>query len=160
MLEAEIQSQILALYFNEKKSIRRISLLIGVDRKTIRRVIDRKQVQLEKVKINRISLLDPYKEKIKEFLLKDPTMAAATMLHRLRDFGYMGGQTILRDYVRELKTKSSPKLREAFLRLEFAPGECAQVDWGEFGDAFHDGIKIHCFVMVLCYSRMTYIEFT
>lgn len=160
MLEAEIQSQILALYFNEKKSIRRISLLIGVDRKTIRRVIDRKQVQLEKVKINRISLLDPYKEKIKEFLLKDPTMAAATMLHRLRDFGYMGGQTILRDYVRELKTKSSPKLREAFLRLEFAPGECAQVDWGEFGDAFHDGVKIHCFVMVLCYSRMTYIEFT
>lgn len=62
--------------------------------------------------------------------------------------------------VRELKTKSSPKLREAFLRLEFALGECAQVDWGEFGDVFHDGIKIHCFVMVLCYSRMTYIEFT
>lgn len=160
MLEAEVQSQILSLYFNEKKSIRRISLLLSIDRKTVRRVIDRKTVQLEKAKVNRTSLIDPYREEIKEFLIKDPRMAASTMLHRLRDHGYMGGLTILKDHVRELKTKASPRLKEAFLRLEFAPGECAQVDWGEFGDVFGTGVKIHCFVMVLCYSRMTYIEFT
>jgi transposase len=64
-------------------------------------------------------------------LIKDPTMAASTMLHRLREVGFMGGVTILRDHVRVQKLKS-PKVREAFLRLEFAPGECAQVDWGEF----------------------------
>jgi hypothetical protein len=46
------------------------------------------------------------------------------------------------------------------LRLDFAPGEAAQVDWGEFGDVFGDGIKVHCFAMVLCYSRYLYIEFT
>jgi len=50
--------------------------------------------------------------------------------------------------------------KEAFLRLEFAPGETAQVDWGEFGDPFHDGVKIHCFAIVLYYSRYMYIEFT
>lgn len=160
MLEAELQSQILALYFNERKSIRRIANLVGVDRKTVRRVIDRRKVQLERQRSERTSVLNPYKNKIKEILLQEPTMSASTILHRIRDHGYMGGLTILRKYVRELKTKASPKLREAFLRLEFAPGECAQVDWGEFGDVFGDGIKIHCFVMVLCYSRMTYIEFT
>jgi transposase len=160
MLEAELQVQILSLYFNEKKSIRRISYIIGVDRKTVRRVIDRKKVQLARQQVDRVSMLDPYKEKIKELLLSDPTMAASTMLHRVREFGYMGGLTILRQHVRELKAKSSPKLKEAFLRLEFAPGECAQVDWGEFGDVFGSGVKIHCFVMVLCYSRLTYIEFT
>jgi transposase len=160
MLEADIQSQILNLYFNEKKSIRRIANLLSIDRKTVRRVVDRKNIQLERLKINRTSLLDEYKSNVSNFLIKDPTMAASTMLHRLRDLGYIGGITILRDHVRELKRKASPKLKEAFLRLEFAPGECAQVDWGEFGDPFRDGIKVHCFVMVLCYSRLTYIEFT
>lgn len=160
MLEAKIQSQILNLYFNEHKSIRRIAFLLSIDRKTVRRVIDRKNIQTEKYKSERSSLLDPYKDKVKELLIKDPTMAASTMLHRLRELGYMGGIKILRDHVRILKTKASPRLKEAFLRLEFAPGECAQVDWGEFGDPFKDGVKIHCFVMVLCYSRLTYIEFT
>lgn len=159
MLEAEIQARIFSLYWNEKKSIRRIAELVGVDRKTVKRVIERKQVILERQRASRSSLLDPYKEQIKEMLVKDPSMASTTIMHRLREFGYMGGLSILKEMVRETKSKSH-KVREAFLRLEFAPGECAQVDWCEFGDPFGDGIKIHCFVMVMCYSRMMYIEFT
>jgi transposase len=151
---------ILNLYFNEKKSVRYISNVVGVDRKTVKRVIDRKNIQLDRLRQSRTSLLDNHRDKIKEFLIKDPMMAASTMLHRLRDDGYIGGISILREHVHDLKQRASPKLKEAFLRLEFAPGECAQVDWGEFGDPFRDGIKVHCFVMVLCYSRMTYIEFT
>jgi transposase len=156
MLDAEIQARILSLYFSDKKSVRAISILVGVDRKTVRRVIDRKQVALIKRLPQRISQLDDHHEKIKEMLHKDPSMAASTILHRLREYGFNGGVGILRNYVRKLKQKS-PKVREAFLRLEFAPGECAQVDWGEFGDVFGDGVKMHCFVMVLCYSRMAYI---
>ena len=159
MLEADLQAKILSLYWNERVSIRKIAEIIGVDRKTIRRVIERKQVILEKRKTERPRLLDPYRDQIKAMLTKDPRMAAATILHRLRDEGFMGGMTVVKDYVREIKMRS-PKVREAFLRLEFAPGECAQVDWGEFGNVFHDGIKIHCFVMVMSYSRMMYIEFT
>lgn len=160
MLEAEIQSKVLALFFSEKKSIRQIASIVEVDRKTVRRIVDRKNIQLERQKVSRTSLLEPYRDEIKKLLLKDPTIAASTILHRLRETGYMGGLTILKDYVRELKRKKSPRLKEAFLRLEFAPGECAQVDWGEFGDVFGTGVKIHCFVMVLSYSRMAYIEFT
>lgn len=159
MLEAEIQARIFSLYWNEKKSVRKIAELVGVDRKTVRRVIDRKKVMLDRKISSRATLLDPFKEKIKEMLVKDPTMAATTIMHRLREVGYMGGLSILKDAVRQTKTKSH-RVREAFLRLEFAPGECAQVDWGEFGDVFGDGIKYHCFVMVMCFSRMTYLEFT
>ena len=159
MLEAEIQAKIFSLYWNEKKSVRRIAEIIGVDRKTVKRVIDRKKVILERQASSRVSMLDPFKEQIKEMLTKDPTMASTTIMHRLRDNGYMGGQSTVRVFVREIKSKSL-KVREAFLRLEFAPAECAQVDWGEFGDAFGDGIKIHCFVMVMCFSRMMYLEFT
>ena len=75
MLEAEVQARIISLYWNEKKSVRRIAEIVGVDRKTVRRVIDRKKVILERQSATRVSLLDPYREQIKEMLLKDPTMA-------------------------------------------------------------------------------------
>jgi len=55
-----------------------------------------------------------------------------------------------------------PKRQPAFLKLAFAPGECAQVDWGSFGSV-PVGQTSRClsfFVMVLCYSRMMYVEFT
>jgi hypothetical protein len=66
---------------------------------------------------------------------------------------------VVRNFV--AKTRAQPsRSREAFLSLEFVPGECAQVDWGEFGDVFGDGVKVHCFLMVMCHSRMLYIEFT
>jgi len=46
--------------------------------------------------------------------------------------------------------------------LEFAPGECAQVDWGSFGSITVGSTRrrLSFFVMVLCYSRLMYVEFT
>ena len=67
--------------------------------------------------------------------------------------------SILYDHLRCTRAERI-RPREGFLRLEFEPGECAQVDWGEFGDMFGNGIKIHVFAMVLCHSRLLYIEFT
>jgi len=48
------------------------------------------------------------------------------------------------------------------LTLAFAPGECAQVDWGSFGSVAVGNTcrRLSFFVMVLCYSRMLYLEFT
>src|ERR1700677_3935871 len=106
MLEAEIQAKVLSLYLNDKKSIRDIARIMGVDRKTVKRIIKRKQVILDRQRAARTSLLEPYREHIREMLIKDPTMAASTMLHRLREIGYMGGITILRDYVAAQKSKS------------------------------------------------------
>jgi Mu transposase, C-terminal domain/Integrase core domain len=55
-----------------------------------------------------------------------------------------------------------PKRQGAFLKLAFAPGECAQVDWGAFGavPVGQTSRRLSFFVMVLCYSRMLYVEFT
>ncbi|MBU1784660.1 MAG: IS21 family transposase, partial [Candidatus Omnitrophica bacterium] len=52
---------------------------------------------------------------------------------------------------------SEPK---AYLSLDFVAGQAAQVDWGDFGDPFGLGRKLWCFVMVLCWSRLLYVEFT
>ena len=67
MLEAEIQSKVLALYFNEKKYIRQIARIVEVDRKTIRRIVDRKKVHLERQRSECTSLLEPYRDEIKNY---------------------------------------------------------------------------------------------
>src|SRR5206468_2326727 len=50
----------------------------------------------------------------------------------------------------------------AELALEFAPGECAQADWGSFGSLCVGSTqrRLSFFVMVLCHSRLLYLEFT
>ena len=55
-----------------------------------------------------------------------------------------------------------PVRKPAYLMLEFAAGECAQVDWGSYGSITVGGTRrrLSFFVMVLCYSRMIYVEFT
>ena len=72
--------------------------------------------------------------------------------------GYTGGITIVKDYVHQVRPPRTP----AFLTLSFAPGECAQVDWGQFGsiNVGNTRRRLSFFVMVLCYSRMLYVEFT
>jgi len=159
MLSPEQQSQILAWFYSEKRSIRWIAAELGVTRDSVRRVIKRRQVHLSIQQGKRTSILDPFKEYIGELLKKDPRIASPAVLIHLRDVGYMGGVTVVQEYLKTVRERPH-RAREAFLRLEFAPGEAAQVDWGEFGDVFGDGVKIHCFAMVLCYSRYLYIEFT
>jgi transposase len=158
MLDPALQAEILRLFFSEKLSLRKIAKQLNVDRKTVRKIIDRRYVATgPQERERRPSLLVPYHPRIKKLLEDAPGRSCVNILQRLREEEYLGGITILRDYVRALRP---PPPKEAFFKLDFAPGEAAQVDWGEFGDVFLDGTKVHVFVMVLCFSRMLYVEFT
>ena len=160
MLPANIQAEILALHFGEKLGTRAIARRLGVNRKAVRRVVERRQVSLEPAKSGpRPSILDPFKPFITEMLAKDPELTATRILQSLRHEGYLGGYSAVKVWVSQQRAKPV-RAREAFLRLEFPAGETAQVDWGEFGAPFGDGVKVHCFLMVLCHSRLLYIEFT
>lgn len=159
MLSIEIQAEILAKFYNDKRSIRSIARDLGINRDSVRRITERKSVQASMITHTRSTILDPFKHEIDEILLHDPVCTSSAILNRLRSLGFTGGITCVRDYVRR-KKRERVRPKQAFLRLDFAPGETAQVDWGEFGDVFGDGIKIHCFAMVLAHSRMIYIEFT
>jgi transposase len=159
ILSTEVQVQILALHYADKRSIKSIAREFGVDAKTVRRVVRRRAVQFERKQGPRRSILDPFKAELVEFLKKDPQITNTSLLNYLRSRGYAGGISILNDYMK-VERGRFVRPREAFLRLEFNPGEVAQVDWGEFGDVFGDGVKMHCFAMVLAYSRMIYVEFT
>ena len=107
--------------------------------------------------IPRVSKLDAYKGQIVRWLDTHP-YSAQQIFQRLREAGYDGGITVVKDYVLRIR----PHHPKAFLTLDFAAGECAQVDWGEFGSIAVGATRrrLSFFLMVLCYSRRLYLEFT
>ncbi len=105
----------------------------------------------------RSSQLDCFKGQILGWLREHP-FSAVQILERLRKEGFSGGITIVKDYVQQVR----PRHQEAFLTLQFQPGECAQVDWGSWEMIEVDNARrrLHFFAMVLGYSRMLYVEFS
>jgi transposase len=105
----------------------------------------------------RKSKLDDFKGQIVRQLQSHP-YTSAQIFQQLRQGGYTGGISIVKQYVSEVR----PPRKPAFLSLTFAPGECAQVDWGQFGSIAIGNTRrrLSFFVMVLCHSRMLYVQFT
>jgi transposase len=104
-----------------------------------------------------ISKLDPYKDDIIRMLERHP-YSAQQLFQTITDQGFTGGYTIVKDYVRKIR----PKRQKPFLKLFFAPGECAQVDWGSYKsiNVGKTRRRLSFFIMVLCHCRMMYVEFT
>ena len=105
----------------------------------------------------RSSRLDPFKDQVVRLIEAHP-YSTQQIFQRLRESGYGGGLTIVKDYVAKVR----PARREAFLKLAFAPGECAQVDWGEYGSVNIGSTRrrLSFFVLVLAHSRRLYVQFT
>jgi len=105
----------------------------------------------------RTSKLDAFKGHIVRWLDAHP-YSAQQIFQRLGEAGYGGGISIVKDYVHRIR----PRHQEAFLTLDFAAGEAAQVDWGEWGTIGVGSTRrrLSFFLMVLCYSRRMYLEFT
>lgn len=105
------------------------------------------------------SKLDPYKEQI-DIWLEEAPYSATRILEKIKEQGFPGEYSIVKQYVRGKKEQLDEK---ATVRFETTPGLQGQVDWAFFEDhcVLENGKlkKLYCFLMVLGYSRMRYIEF-
>jgi transposase len=130
--------------------------VLGIDPRTVAKWLARARYERPRP-VPRSSLLDPFKGRITRLLDTHP-YSAQQIFQRLREEGYGGGITILRDYVRLIRPPKLP----VYLKLHFAPSECAQVDWGAFGMVRIGNTRrrLSFFVIVLAYSRLMYVEFT
>ena len=129
---------------------------LDLDIRTVTKWADAEQFRA-RAAVPRTSKLDAFKGRIVRWLDTHP-YSTQQILQRLREAGYAGGITIVKNYVHRIR----PRPRPAFLTLDFEPGECAQVDWGEFGTIAVGNTRrrLSFFLMVLCYSRRMYLEFT
>jgi len=140
---------------DEGLSVRAISRRLGVHRRTVRNTL-RAVRPLSSEPARRGSIIDPYRGWVLAKLEQYPELTAKRILQMLRDRGYSGGYTTVKDCVAGLR----PRLKPAYFTLKFLPGDCAQVDWGVWRGVDVQGgrRRISFFVMVLCYSRMMYVE--
>jgi transposase len=151
-------SDVLRLSLVEGLSIRAIARRLQLSRKTVRRLLGRAAERKPLSSEPRTSSLDAYDVELRRWLDDTPELTAPTILERLRPLGYTGGITVVRDRVRVLRPRPA---KEAFLTLRFQPGAALQVDWADFGFALPGcPRRVSGFVMVACYSRYLYLEFT
>ena len=156
MIDYATFERIQHLHRVEQLTVAQIAHAIALDVRTVRRWLDEPRFR-PRLPCTRPSKLDPYKAYIRRLLEHHP-YSAAQILNRLREAGYGGGATIVKDYLQRVRPVRAP----AFLTLHFAPGECAQVDWGHYGSVNIGNTRrrLSFFVMVLCYSRLMYVEFS
>ena len=140
---------------DEGLSIRAIARRLGVHRHTVREAL-RAARPPSPSRPRRGSLIDPHRGWLLAKLEQYPELTAARLFQMLRERDYPGGYSLVKECVAELR----PRLKPAYLTLAFAPGDCAQVDWGVWTGVDVPGgrRRVSFFVMVLCHSRMMHVE--
>jgi len=142
----------------EGLSIRAIARHLGIARNTVRKYLRAPGVPQPAPRPRRPSKLDPYKEYILQ-RLEEGVDNCAVLVREIRAQGYTGSATLVRAFVQPRRRRRVPS---ATRRFETAPGEQAQVDWGQVTYTTPTGQVAHLwvFVMVLSWSRALYVEFT
>ena len=156
MIDYETFARIKHLHEQKGLTPAQITRELGLDDRTVRRWLAAKQFVPRKAVI-RPSKLDPFKTTVIKMIESYP-YTAQQIYQRRQEEGFTGGYTAVKKFVRKVR----PKREKAYLTLAFAPGECAQVDWGSYGTVRVGDTtrRLSFFVMVLCYSRQLYVEFT
>ena len=159
MIDYQVFCQIRQAYDQDHLSIAQISQLLQLHRQTVSAWVRRARYEQRQPSVAppRGSKLDAHRATVVRWLQTHP-YSARQIYQRLREQGYTGGYTIVKVLVRRVRPRRSP----AFLTLQFAPGECAQIDWGSWGSirVGNTRRRLSFFVLVLCHSRLLYVQFT
>ena len=92
---------------------------------------------------------------LRERVTAYPDLTGSRLNREIRNLGYAGGYTMVKDFLREVR----PSVPAGFeVRFETPPGRQAQVDFAHFRTVFADepGVKrvVWLFSLVLGHSRM------
>lgn len=147
---------------NERKkglSYTEIARKHHIDPRTAKKYAESDSKPVYTLKAPKPSKLDPYKHLI-DMWLEEAPYSAVRIHEKLMEQGCDCKYTIVRQYVATRKADLNEK---ATVRFETMPGLQGQVDWGFFENykVLENGEykKLYCFLMILGYSRMRYIEF-
>lgn len=166
MKDNQTENSVVTLY-GMGWSIRRISRELCISRERVRRIVasnSEKRATTQdsqiKQKTKRTSKLDPYKTYIGDLLERYPSITGQRVYEHLRDKGYDGGITIVRDYLQGIRVVAS---KTPVIMVETLPGQRAAHDWSDYNIQFTSKdpgelTKVTFFSYILGYSRRQYIS--
>jgi len=165
MKNEQLENTVITLHIQKGWSIRRISRELCISRKRIRRLLVSNSVLRDttgndavKPKKKRKSKLDPYKEFINELLDKYSNITGQRIYEHLKQKGFEGEITIVRDYLKSIRQVGS---KTPVRMIETDPGQRAAHDWSDYNIPFTLSGKtgqVTFFSYILGYSRRQYIE--
>jgi transposase len=158
MLDVEDHFMIKDL-FRKGVSISEIARRTGHDRKTVRKLATAPlRPTRQRARAIRPHKLDPYLPHLAQ-RLADGVTNARKLFAEIRDLGYPGKYTRVKDWV---QTHRAPRTAPATVRFETPPGEQAQVDFAAFGTITHHGRehRLYALLMTLGFSRMLFVTFS
>ena len=114
----------------ENLSTQAISQLTGYDRKTVRKyLLTPESAPGYGPRVAMQSKMDVHKPYLED-RLKAGVWNAQVLVREIRQRGYQGGCTILKDW---MQPQRAAGMATAVRRFETPPGKQAQVDWGHLG---------------------------
>ena len=165
MKNEQLGNTVITLHIQKGWPIRRISRELCISRKRIRRLLASNSVLRDttgndavKPKKKRTSKLDPYKEFIAGLLDKYSNITGQRIYEHLKQKGFEGEITIVRDYLKSIRQVGS---KTPVRMVETDPGQRAAHDWSDYNIPFTLSGKteqVTFFSYILGYSRRQYIE--
>ncbi len=136
---------------------RKIARELGLDRKTVHRILTQDRPQPYARRAPRPSIVAAYLPSLQR-RVEAVDYNAKRLFHELRAQGYPGGYEMVKLAVRPLRVDRDRRAA-ATVRFETPPGLQAQVDWGT-ATVWLGGQpqRVHLFALVLGYSRCHYAE--
>src|ERR1700722_1225105 len=142
-------------------SVSAIARQIGIDRKTLRASITKGlEPPAYKKRLSKEGMVAPFEPYLRDRLTAFPRLTARRLFREIKERGFAGGYSVVRDRVRDLRPAGGAGYE---VRFETPPGEQAQVDFARFEVEFTDepGVRriVWLFSMVLGYSRLIWARF-
>jgi transposase len=145
---------VLRHYLGEGVSKTAIAKKLGVSRMTVyRHAASGKAEPVYGPRPPRKTLLDPYKDYIHGRLKIYPELSAVRLFKEIKERGYPGKLTRVKDFVRMIRPAPPLELER---RFEVSPGKQAQVDFATFKTDF--GV-VYALLVVLSWSRYLWVRF-
>ncbi len=165
IIDVDFYGQIRNMYVHQKMSQRAIARELGISRNTVKKYCEGNHVPWERQAYERQSsvITEEVEAFIRQCFAEDQAENLPKQCHTARriherlvnEKDFVGAESTVRRVVRKIKQP----VKEAFVPLEFDPGEAAQIDWGE-ATVYLKGkkVKVQLFCYRLCYSLPLYSQ--
>lgn len=158
-MKVALWAEIRRLHEIEKLSQRAITKRQHCSRHTVAKALRLEQPPTHAT-ASPISILDPFRAKIDALVARYPDLSAVRIREEIAKppDGYSGSVTVVRRYLRRIR----PARGRVYQEVHYEPAQAMQVDWGECGRVLIGGTqrKVSVLVATLCFSRLTFIEFS